>query len=112
MIKNDPANYREMCVPHGSADEANAALDLFFDEVAAARKRHRIPNVLLTLEVRHLDAEGGEVEARASLSFGDSAHAEGLAAFALGFERAKREERTAQLEKFAADVATGKRGRR
>lgn len=38
-FKNDPDNYRKMSEPHKSMDDANEALQKFYDKVSEARPR-------------------------------------------------------------------------
>jgi len=83
-IINDPENYRKMCEPFASANEANAALEAFFADVRAARKKHRIANVLMVAELRVNYPETGEGSAMVHGFNGDVLMAVPLAAFAYG----------------------------
>lgn len=75
--------YRELSKPHKSPDAANEALQAFFADVQAARKRHGLPDVLI---VAACNVQYPEREGRACtwLHCGDARVAEPMAAFALG----------------------------
>lgn len=92
---NDPANYRRMSEPFPSAEEANTALGAFFDAVDEARKKYRMKDVHLVIDMSVManDPATGETfegAARTSAHFGDSGKAEEMAAWSLGTETAKR----------------------
>lgn len=93
QLFKDPANYRAMLEPHGSVDEANAAASAFFDGVMELRKKFRLPNVLVVADVHYLAEDGEEIIGRLSSMIGDAVHAEDLAAYAHGYETARRQER-------------------
>ncbi len=84
---SDPANYRKMSEPHASADAANDAIKAFYDDVEAARKKHRIRDVVVAVKVATMygDEEGTAVT---GFSFGSSVETVGLAAYAYGKEQA------------------------
>jgi hypothetical protein len=88
----DPANYRAMQEPHENADAAVAAYEAFFDEVMAARKKHRIVDVHVISKVRALRDDGAEGEMLLAGHIGNSAESEAMCAFAYGQEKARREE--------------------
>lgn len=105
LFKSDPKNYRAMGVPHEGADAANAALVAFARDVEEARKKHRIRDVLVTVQmvVDYSDDEQ-ETAVMTRFSFGDVSKNLELAAYAYGAESAEHRER---INKFA----TGKIGR-
>lgn len=94
---NDAANYRAMLEPHESVDAANEAANAFFEGVAELRKKHRLPNVLIVADVHYLGEDGADAEGRLSSFLGDSNHAEELAAYAHGYETARRQERISAM---------------
>ena len=59
-VKHDPANYRAMCEPHASQEASQDAVNAFFDDVAAARKAHRIKDVVLLVECNVILSDGQE----------------------------------------------------
>lgn len=93
VMFSDPGTYRAMLEPHGSVEEANAAATAFFDGVKELRKKYRMPNVLIVADVLYLTEDGEEINGRLSSMLGDSVHAEDLAAYAHGYETARRQER-------------------
>ena len=99
-FRSDPALYREMSVPHESADTANAAVQAFAEDVAAARKKHRIRDVLV---VAQLGVTCGETEkdAATSFSFGDQGRIVELAAYAYGAETEAQAEWLSGLANWA-----------
>jgi hypothetical protein len=96
----DPANYRAMLEPHESVDAANEAANAFFEGVAELRKNHRLPNVLIVADVHYLAEGGTETPGRVSSFLGDVLHAEELAAYAHGYETARRQERIGAMTRM------------
>lgn len=113
QTKNDPANYRRMSEPFRSGEEANEALSAFFDEVQAARERHRIADVVVLCEVPHAAPviEDGEyrgvkeVRGAAEMFLGDSARVLPMLAMGLGAERRR-------LDDAIEAMASGKEAKR
>ena len=83
--KIDLRNYRMMSQPHASKEEANKALESFFQAVEEARKEFRIMDVHVIVKVnfQHEDTEGS---AMASAHFGNTLEAVPMCAWALGQE--------------------------
>jgi hypothetical protein len=96
--KNDPENYRKLSEPFNGPEEANEAIRKFFEEIAEARKRHRIPDVAVALAA-NVRYESGEGTAMTYAAYGDVFKAESLLAYAMGAEAADRRERIAKLLK-------------
>lgn len=95
--KHDPNNYRAMSVPFDSAEKANDSIRAFFAAVEEARKKHRMREVLVIVEVAiqypgEEDEMFDEADARASAYFGNSSRAEGIAQYAAGFYEAQHVE--------------------
>lgn len=44
--EHNPEHYEQMNAPYDTAEDANAALDAFFEDMIALRKKHRIGNVV------------------------------------------------------------------
>ena len=95
MIPN-PDLYRELDVPFESQTEANAALDGFWSDLAEARKRHRIPDVVASIRITFQDAEG-EAQVFTSCEFGDVLRHEAMVAHTLGQLQSERQQRIAKL---------------
>lgn len=102
---NDPENYRRMAEPFASPQEANAALDAFFDDVRAARQKHRIADVLTVTMFTVRYADGEEGAALAHCHNGEVLKAESMAAYALGSEQQRHRE---AINKFVSGRATSK----
>lgn len=83
--KIDLQNYRMMSEPHASKEDANKALESFFEAVEAARKEFRIPDVHVIVKMNFLHEET-EGSAMASAHFGNSLEAGIMCAWALGQE--------------------------
>jgi hypothetical protein len=92
---HDPANYRKMCEPFESYDAAVAAVEKFYDEVSEARKRHKIPDVLIAFTVNFMTPEG-EAEMSSHGHIGSVEREEGLAAYTYARAKADRDERVAR----------------
>lgn len=99
MRKIDPKKYRELSVPFASQQDANAALNAFFEDLGSVREKHKIANLHVTLGVFVSDAEGNEGGAYACCGYGDSLQWESLAAYALGRLQAERAELIGNLLK-------------
>ena len=87
----DPENYRKMSAPFASVDEAQASLKSFMIGVHELRQKHRIADVLTVSSV-NVKYEEGEGRAIIHGFSGDSANAEGMAAYAYGQESAQKRE--------------------
>ena len=110
MIRNDPKLYSEMTKdPFASNAAADDAIRAFFDEVDAARKRHRVPNVVVLAKTSYvadaLAADPQAVEGMATLFLGDSREALPMLAHAFGAEQNAANERIARI------IAAAKSGR-
>jgi hypothetical protein len=66
----NPELFARMSAPFDTLDEANDALSAFFEDVSAAREKHRIKNVVVIAEIATRDADG-ERPGAASFSCGD-----------------------------------------
>lgn len=89
--RNDPKQYRELSQPFDSSEIANEALKRFFDDVEAARTKHKIADVTVIVEVRHM-IDGEEVRGSASSHFGDSRNRLPMIAREYGAERQRHED--------------------
>lgn len=88
---NDPENYISMMKPIEGVDEANKRLEAFYEDVRAARQKHRMADV--TSIVCVCVKEGDEFRAVLSHSHnGDLGRAEEMLAYALGRERKWKQE--------------------
>lgn len=60
MSKHDPKLFREMSEPFASVAEADEAVRKLFDDLYEARKKHRIANMLVTIEINTITDSGEE----------------------------------------------------
>ena len=93
---NDLETYRNMQEPFASMDEAEKAIEAFFDAVSLARKSNRIKDVHILLEINTMDGET-ERSAIASLHLGDSQKGALLCAWGLGQEQKNFEKAIGEL---------------
>ena len=92
----DAKNYAAMSVPHDSIDLAEKAYGAFFEEVAEARKKHRIKDVVLIACVCFAEGEN-QNEAMLSGYLGSALMALPLTAQAFGTMKAEQEQTINQL---------------
>ena len=71
---NVSPEYAKLSEPHESAAALNAAIDAFRDEIDEARKRHRIPDVVVSISASYIDANGKAVGGMTTAMFGDASH--------------------------------------
>lgn len=91
--------FREMSEPFETKEAALEAVALFIKDVAEARERHKITNVLTTINVNFIAEDGLESEANAAHMLGDSSQAEALAAMTYGQMKSEHEARIARMLK-------------
>jgi hypothetical protein len=96
-VTNDPANYSQMSVPFESEDEANKAMNDFYEEVGELRKKYKIQDLLVVMYGSLKSSDGEVGNFMNSISFGSSLNQEGLAAYAYGAAKADREDRIMKL---------------
>ena len=89
---NDPENYRKLLEPFATPEAANIALIAFYDEVRAARNKHRIPDVLVVASM-NVAYDSGEGRAISRKYDGDISREESMAAYAYGAAGAERREK-------------------
>jgi len=109
--RGNPDLFARMSVPFDTLDEANEALTAFFADVAAARERHRIKNVVLIVETALRDSDG-ETKGAASYSCGDPSSVLPMVARKYGEERAEFEALLTAMEKDGREAARRKAGGR
>lgn len=85
----DPDTYRKMLEPHGSRAAALTALRGFFEDVLAARIKHRLPEVAVVAEYVYAE-DGKEFWNAGAINFGNPLKGEYLYALGLGKSRADR----------------------
>lgn len=105
---NNPAKYREMCVPFESVDAANEALGAFQKELRELRQKHRIRDVTfaMAVDIKSPEHQGGEFVARVTGHIGNSSIHLELSAYALGEARAEAEAGMRALEEYGRKVAS------
>src|SRR5262249_32731030 len=84
---DDPVGYHRHSEPFATREEANAAIDAFFDDVKAAREKHRIANAHLVVQVLAADQGPGRNRLFALYHLGSSTEALHMAAYAYATER-------------------------
>lgn len=85
MTRTDnPGLYRKMSEPFSGADEANAAVKAFFDDVEAAREKHRIADVVVGVNIKVIYNDGEEGIGGSMMNLGDIMQAQLIAAMLLG----------------------------
>lgn len=92
----DPSNYRRMSVPHEDREAATKALEGFYRETFATRKKYRIRDVHLIMATGVMH-EGEEVEMHLNTHIGSSERALPMLAAAFGHEEAAHEAMIAKL---------------
>jgi hypothetical protein len=92
----DPKLYREMSVPFESPEKADDAMRAFQADVEEARKKHKIPDVLVAASGSYQDGDD-EAAFFSSFSFGNHAYTIALAAYAYGSERERLDENVGKL---------------
>ncbi len=98
---NDPKLFREMSEPHESPEKAGEALKGFYEDVRAAREKHRIRNVMIVGEVSMIiDSE--QTQAMSYQTCGEITAAEMLAAYAMGYAKREREMLIAKAQAHGA----------
>jgi hypothetical protein len=85
--------YAEMCVPHDGADATNAAIDAFYADVNAARRKHRISDVSIVVRAFCKYEDDGPVPVLTSAHVGNPDNEESMLAFAFGGAKAARRQR-------------------
>ena len=83
-FKNDPDNYRKMSEPHKSMDDANEALQKFYDKVSEARKECQIADVLVITKDTYFLSDGTIGIFIQHSQFGNQLNGLSMAAYAFG----------------------------
>lgn len=93
----DPDNYRKLCEPFASVDEANENVTAFWDAFYELRNKYRLADVTVVARINVVHASGDEGDAVLTMHAGDSLRKEPMLAYAFGEAQAEREEQTAKL---------------
>ena len=104
----DPEQYRELSTPFESRDEAIEAFSNFFEGLAALRKKYKIPDLLIVVQVTALGThlEGSpEGVFEVCMGWGNPVNELPLAAFAYGQKKAEHAE-------LMSTILSGKSSRR
>ncbi len=83
----DPATYRRMSEPLASQEEANKAVEAFFEDLRALREKHHIRDVVCTVQFAYVH-EGVETVGGCPLIVGSTTEALHMAAVTYGTLRA------------------------
>lgn len=83
---HDPENYRKMCEPHATEEEANEAVQKFYEAVRKARQKYRIADVEIIVRVKARPSEENEKTGMffSSAHFGSLLERVGMCAWAHG----------------------------
>ena len=90
---NDPKNYRALLEPFASAEEANDALNGFWDELYALRNKYELPDVYVVVSAKVTNDEGAEGDTFCAMHAGSELVRESMAAWAFGYEVSQRQGR-------------------
>jgi len=101
----DPALYRRMGEPHVSHEEANKASTAFFADLKALREKHRIRDIVCSLQVAFVGPDG-ETVGQSTLTIGSSIEAVGMAAITYGELRSDLAE---SLDRYASRQTSRRR---
>jgi hypothetical protein len=93
---NDPSNYAHCSQPHDGIEHAHAAMDRFTEAVAEARKKYRIANVVIGLEL-NVTIDGEMKRMFGDVQFGDEHYWKHLAYGLAGMLSRREKEREAAL---------------
>jgi hypothetical protein len=77
----------------GLLEKANEALGKFCDELAELRKKHKMPDVYTIIHASYIGEDGQEKQFLLPAQMGDALKAEGMTAWAYGYEQAERKAR-------------------
>ena len=86
-----------------SIGEAETRLKLFFDELYDLRNKHKIADVYVVARL-NVTSSDGEGPITTCMHCGSDLEREGMAAFALGFERSQRADRIINIMDHAGKV--------
>ena len=89
VIKNDSENYRRMSEPFENQDLANEALKNFYEDLKIARKKHKIPDILIVTKGSTKYPDGGTGQWMQHSQYGNLLNAEPMAAYAYGQTQAE-----------------------
>ena len=98
-FKNDPDNYRKMSEPHKSMDDANEALQKFYDKVSEARKECQIADVLVITKDSSFLSDGTIGLFIQHSQFGNQLNGLSMAAYAFGQLQDEQKEFLSKLSK-------------
>jgi hypothetical protein len=87
-VINDPDLYRELAVPFGDVEDANVALEDFYEELREIRAKYKIADVYVVVAVRAILEDGTEGEFMSNSMNGNSLKALPMVAWAFGKEKA------------------------
>lgn len=100
----DSANYRKLSEPMATSQEADAALEAFWEELYELRNKHRITDVSIVFRVNYLADDGQEASVTSTAHYGDVNNHEAMMAFGLGQAAAERQERVGKMIEMAGGI--------
>lgn len=86
QIKKDPETYLQLSAPFENTEDANNAMQSFYEELGELRKKHKIRD-LLVVTYGSVKTADGESEFLNSMSYGNTLNALPMAAYAYGQEK-------------------------
>lgn len=92
----DEDNYRELSKPFPSTEDAQKALEGFWDEFYALRNKWRLADVYVIFKLGVVTPDG-EGQICTSMSAGSSMNHEPMTAWAFGYEQRQRQEAIAAI---------------
>lgn len=90
--KQDHEKYHRLSQPFESAAKAEAALDAFFEDLYEIREKHNLPDLMVVVRIPL-----PEGDSFTTVNVGNELYGEMMAAFAMGRETSKRQERSRRL---------------
>jgi len=111
-VIRDEQVYRELSVPFGSVDEANASLEAFCEELYALRVKYRIRDLLYVMRVGCVRDDGTEADATIVNHCGARENMESIAAYAYGHLSASRQAAIQDEMEHACRGVKGQKSRR
>ena len=91
-ITNDPENYYTLSKPFEGPEAANEAIEKFYEELGALRKKYKIPDLLAVVYASTKYPDGKIGSFMNHIGFGNSLHQSVMAAFAYGQTQAEHRE--------------------
>jgi hypothetical protein len=105
---NDPVNYHELNKGFPTQEEAQAAINGFWDEFYALRNKYRLADVSVVVRVPIQDQSEGVGDCLLTLHAGSELHEESMLAWAYGQAAQRRQDRLLRLVGHVDSMGVGK----